>query len=193
MRVRVGAEGYLDFAVADRLLSHYDHVAIPTIGPNDRTRLLRAVGRIARSGGDETWFVLCDLDQDECAPSFIEQALPDTPPQLCLRVAVREVESWLLADPGLARFLRIPETLIPNDPEELATPKRYVVDAARASTSRQIRSAVTPSTRSKNPIGRRYTPTLIDFVRDHWDPERAAERSDSLRRAMGAVARLAGG
>ena len=193
MRVRVGAEGYLDFAVADRLLSDYDHVAIPSIGPGDRTRLLRAVERMARAGVDETWFVLCDLDQDECAPSFIEQALPARPARICFRVAVREVESWLLADPGIARFLQIPEALIPNDPDGLAMPKRYVVDAARISTSHRIRSNVVPSTRSKNPIGRRYTPTLIDFVRDHWDPAQAAGRSDSLRRAINAVSRLAGG
>ena len=193
MRVRVGAEGYLDFAVADRLLSDYGHAAIPSTGPSDRARLLRAVERITRAGADEPWFVLCDLDQDECAPSFVAQALPDRSAQICFRVAVREVESWLLADPGIARFLQISDALVPNDPDGLATPKRYVVDASRMSNSRRIRSNVVPSTRSKNPIGRRYTPTLIDFVRDQWNPERAAGRSDSLRRAMEAVGRLAGG
>ena len=191
MNVSVGAEGYLDFAVADRLLSRHGHIAVPTIGPNDRARVLKAVSRIAHADTAGRWLVLCDLDQDECAPGLIARLWPDAPPSVCLRVAVREIESWLLADPGIGSFLHVPNALIPNHPDELAAPKRRLVELARASTSRQIRSDLVPSSRSKNPIGRRYNPTMIHFVRNHWNPQRAAQRSPSLQRTLNAVQHLA--
>ena len=45
------------------------------------------------------YFVITDLDNNDCAPSLIREWLPLKPNnQLFFRVAVREIESWLLAD-----------------------------------------------------------------------------------------------
>lgn len=60
------------------------------------------------------FFVLTDLDNHECAPSMIQkwisQPIRDN---LLFRVAVREVETWLLADSkGFAKFLKLDKSFI---------------------------------------------------------------------------------
>jgi len=53
------------------------------------------------------WIVLIDLDQDaNCAPTAKTAWLATSATQMCFRIAVRAVESWLLADrESLAAFL----------------------------------------------------------------------------------------
>jgi hypothetical protein len=50
-----------------------------------------------------------------------------------VRVAVREVESWVLADRRrIANFLSAPLNSIPMDPEQLDDPKMALLTLARA-------------------------------------------------------------
>jgi len=39
-------------------------------------------------------------------------------------------------------------------------------------------------------IGPEYTTRLVEYARLYWDPLRAAERSESLRRCLAALRRL---
>ena len=68
--------------------------------------------------------MLVDLDDDaDCAAALCADRLPDPAPHLCFRVAVREMETWLLADrEAAARFLSVPGSRIPQDPETVANP-----------------------------------------------------------------------
>ncbi len=188
--IAVGAEGRVDFAVADRLLKERKRTAIFLAGPNDRSRMLRQAEQLAESNIEQEWFVLCDLDDAACAPTFISGLDLARRDWVCLRVAVREIESWLLADPTFADFIAVDPGLIPPLPDELEQPKRAVVAIARESMNDNVRRSIVPSPGSKNVIGRRYNPTLIDFVKHHWQPERAAERSDSLSRCLNALKRF---
>ena len=53
---------------------------------------------------------------------------------LLLRVAVHEVETWLIADKrNFSRFLGIREGRIETNVEEIVDPKRYLIDLVRAS------------------------------------------------------------
>src|SRR4051812_19859719 len=63
--------------------------------------------------------VLVDLDREyECAPQLVKEWVPEPESLLRFRVAVRAVESWLLADgERAARFLRVRRADIPTDPE----------------------------------------------------------------------------
>ena len=91
--------------------------------------------------------VLTDLDQHPCPATLASAWLPrPLHPNLMFRVAVREVESWLLSDPAsMADFLQIPARRIPADPEGLADPKAELVALARMSRNSEIRGGLAPA------------------------------------------------
>ncbi len=189
--IRVATEGDLDYAVAARLLGDAGLAAVRTGRAMGRDHLLRKLAGYNNAAQRERWLVLIDLDRDECAPTLLRAWIADPADGLVVRVAVREIESWLLADPGLASRLRIPANTLPNAPDELNAPKRQLVDIVRAHCkSRNIRNEILPLSGAAG-VGPSYNDLLIEFVRERWEPRRAAERSPSLGRAIGAVERLA--
>ena len=110
---------------------------------------------------------------------------------MCFRVAVRQIEAWLLADSErLARFLSIAIARVPVDPEALDNPKETLVNLARHSRRRDIREDMVPRPRSGRSVGAAYTSRLIEFAETQWRPEIAAERADSLRRCRIRIERL---
>lgn len=190
--VNVAVEGALDAAVIERLLQQADAEAERILRKGGKAKVLEALegyNNAARHG--TPWVVLVDLDRDAgCAPPYRGRILPDPAPLMCLRVAVREVEAWLLADrESLARFLKIPPAKIPERPEEEEDPKRTMVNLARQSRAPRIRMRMAPKEGGGN-VGKAYTSLLEDYVAKSWSPARAARRADSLRRALLAIRRL---
>jgi len=117
--------------------------------------------------------------------------LPQRPALMSLRVAVREVEAWLLADrTTLARFLQVSRDLVPRDPESLPDPKATLVSIARRSRSRPIREGLPPRPGSGRSVGPLYVAQLSRFVTEHWDVEASADISQSLDRCLRALATL---
>src|SRR5258708_85029 len=88
--------------------------------------------------------VLTDLTGHECPLALIQDWLQvPRQPNLIFRVAVREVESWLLADrANLSRFLNVPERLIPMACDTLADPKGTLVSVADRSRSKVLRERI---------------------------------------------------
>ncbi len=133
--------------------------------------------------------VLVDLDREyHCAPDLIADWLPHKEPRLCLRVAVRAVEAWLLADrERVARFLRVKQSRIPAAPEEIDDPKKALVDIANASSSQNLLTDLVPRPGSGRAVGPAYSSRLIDFINAQgegvWRPAAAAETCTSLARA----------
>jgi hypothetical protein len=134
-------------------------------------------------------FVLTDLDYAECPPSLIRDWLPHTmQPNLIFRVAVREVESWLLADrKGVAQFFGIKTTGIRSKPDEIMDPKQYLINLASKSRKRTIREAIVPATGSTAKIGPDYNGALIEFVYNKWQIKEATKNSTSLQRTLRAI------
>ena len=128
--------------------------------------------------------LLTDLDNHPCPSSLIEDWLDMEPhANLVFRVAVREIESWLLADrEGFADFLGIGSDLIPLQPDQIPDPKQTVVKLARRSRRRTLRESIVPRRGSTAVQGPDYNGCLGDFVRGHWNRNAAAERSPSLDR-----------
>lgn len=188
--VRVVTEGRLDFAVAARLVNDLGVEAIPTGPRSGRPALLARLNDYNIAAQYEPWFVLLDLDTEDCAPSLIAASLPNPASGMFLRVAVREIESWLLADSGLARYIRIPARRIPAEVEKVVSPKRRLVELVRTHCrTKVVRTSIVPRTRDAT-VSDLYNDFMIEFVRQHWDPVRASERSDSLRRCLAALERL---
>ena len=127
-----------------------------------------------------------DIDNDaDCAPSIREEWVPAPAPNLCFRIAVREVEARPMADAQtLARYLSVGLGRISADPETLERPKDAMVDLARRSRRNDIRKDMVPRQKSGRRVGPAYASRLIEYVRDHWQPDVAAERSESLQRAI---------
>src|SRR6266852_4425099 len=101
-----------------------------------------------RAAQHRQWFALRDLNGDAaCAPSLMAEILRERSRGMCLRIAVRAIESWLLADrQRMAHFLRVPIARISGDPDGVDNPKLEVVNLARRSRKRDIRVDMVPRT-----------------------------------------------
>ncbi|MGA3099430.1 MAG: hypothetical protein ABSF25_23500 [Bryobacteraceae bacterium] len=132
------------------------------------------------------FIVLTDLDVCECPASLIADWLTAPQhPNLLFRIAVREVESWLLADTvNLSRFLGVPEREMPSDCDNLADPKAEIIELARRSRIRAIRDGIVPKRGSTAKQGPDYNGLLGLFVRGGWDLKAAAAGSPSLARTI---------
>jgi hypothetical protein len=139
------------------------------------------------------WFVLADLDTVACAPELIRSRLPAPNAQMVFRVAVREIEAWLMADRQmLARFLSVALSRLPLDPDAVENPKQTLVNIARRSRRGDIRRDMVPSLTSGRRVGPAYESRLIQFITGpdvQWRPEEAANFSDSLKRCVEALRR----
>lgn len=182
-------EGLLDEAVLRRLVEHVGATASSVYGKTGKQRLLQRLNGYNNAAQRGPWFVLVDLNgDDDCAPPFREKWLPTPAPYMCFRIAVREVEAWLFADPKrLAPFLGVRASALPNDPELVVEPKRTMVQVAAISRRRAIREDMVPRPESGRQVGPAYTARLIEFVTNPatgWRPSVAARESDSLERCL---------
>lgn len=139
--------------------------------------------------------VLTDLDQEEC-PIALRRAwgcenLPDT---LIFRVAVREIEAWLLGDAeAFSIFAGIPSNKIPAAPETLADPKQVLINLIRRSRNRRLAAEIVPAQGSRVSIGPLYNERLCGFVKGQWRALVAAQRCESLARTIDSLKRYGSG
>jgi len=138
--------------------------------------------------------LVTDLDQSSCAFELMTNWL-NTPknPNFLFRVAVREVESWLLADrAAMARFLNISIVNCPDSPDDILDPKQVLLNLVKKSRRREIKQDMLPVKGALSPVGLGYNVRLSEFVRNYWVVNRAIEKSDSLNRAWKSVCALKG-
>jgi hypothetical protein len=147
--------------------------------------LRRTVAGFNQAARGVPFVLLTDLDRWQCAPALIGDWLPQPRhANLIFRVAVRTVEAWLLGHrSAFARFLGIPEVLIPRDVDDLKDPKAALIGLAQRSRYRHRREAIVPRPGSTARIGPDYNGCLGEFVTQQWDAGEAARSSPSLQRA----------
>lgn len=163
----------------------------PPIDKKGVTKLIPELHRYIRQAR-EFRPVLCIADTDaQCVRELLDQWLPkQVPENFLLRLAVPEAESWLLADnEALANYLEISPARIPRTPDEIADPKRNLLNLARRSKNRVIRQEVV-SQLNPEKQGNGYNQHLCHFVRTHWSAQRAANNSPSLKRSIMRITRL---
>ncbi|MCA9038195.1 MAG: DUF4276 family protein [Planctomycetaceae bacterium] len=139
--------------------------------------------------------VLTDLDTVKCAPELIRNWTPlgqnvsTLSHRMWFRIAVREVESWLIADrEALAAFLNVAPANLNATPDNLPDPKQHLLNTIRTKCRANKYREMLPTRHAS--IGVNYNPMLVEFIEKHWDPGRAVDNSDSLRRALNALALL---
>jgi hypothetical protein len=185
-------EGLFDEAVAKRLVGEVGGQLGDVYGKNGKTPLLKRLDGYNAAAKHAPWVVLVDLDRDaDCAPPARARWLPEPAPLMCFRIAVRAVETWLLADrERFARFLGVKVASLPRSPEDVEDPKQLVVDLARTSRKRDVRVDLVPRRGSGRRVGGAYVDRLTEFVLGSWQPQAAAENADSLRRCLQCLAEL---
>jgi hypothetical protein len=135
------------------------------------------------------YLVLTDLDNKDCPRVILSEWLTQPKhPNLVFRIAVKEVEAWLLAHrEAFAKFLGISVDNIPRDPDLIADPKQCLINLARRSRKRKLREAIVPEPNSTAKIGKDYNGQLSEFVNKSWQVASAQTNSPSLKRAMNAL------
>lgn len=183
-------EGAVDEGVAVRILTHCGHRAGDCYGKKGIDYLRKKADAFSRLAlRTAPMLVLVDFGdlRVPCAACIREAVLSVPGPHVMVRAAVPEVESWLLADThGLASWLGVSAARIPQHPENVADPKRTLVQLAAKSRKRDLKAAIVPSgfPNASAQTGPEYTFAVSEFVRSIWDPEAAAQRSQSLKRCL---------
>ena len=183
------SEGLLDEAVVEVIIRHVGAEPHRFFGGRGKGSLLKQLGGFNAAALHFPWFVLVDLNSSaHCVAEQRRRWLPNPSPKMCFRIAIREVEAWLLADrERIAGFLGVPLMRVPHDPELLEDPKQTLVNLARNSSRVAIRSDLVPRPSAGRSEGPAYTSALSQFVRDPsagWRPGIAAARADSLGRCL---------
>lgn len=189
--IHIAVEDFLSEMVLKVMLKQSGrHFAIgDCLGRTGFGYLKKNIAGFNKAAKGTPFLILADLDQAECPPILIEEWLPVPKHEnLLFRIAVREVESWLLAHrKAFAGFLGIRESLIPLQPDELEDPKRVLIDLTNRSRKRRLREAIIPTAGSTAKIGPDYNGALISFVQNCWNVQEALKRSPSLHRAFNTV------
>ena len=162
---------------------------IPCRGKGKIKKQINAYNNAAKYSN---YFIITDLDNEyQCAPSLIKDWLPGQQSnKLLFRIAVHEIESWLLADrENFAAFFSISKDLIPLNPDNDTDPKRTLISLAKKSRKREIREAVVPIDNYAS-IGPGYNIQLQYFIQNIWSINSARINSPSLDKALKSMEKI---
>lgn len=190
--IALATEDELSEAVGVKLLS--EHPVLAASPP----KLLRRGGFGYLRSRVDSWrqmanhhvvVVLTDLDRAACPLLLLEDWLGAErlcPENLLLRIAEREVESWLLADHQALKGLIGPRGKFPNEPDKLPDPKLHLLTLAHKAP-RAVKDDLIAQQGAVASQGIGYNRRLVSWVQKEWSPERASARSPSLLRARNAL------
>lgn len=186
----IAVEDELSRAVMEKLISFSGrNFAIRVFNARGFGELKKGMNKFREASRVLPHIVLTDLDRYPCPPALLDNwGATQLPSTLLFRIAVREVEAWLLADRvGIAEFLHIDVHKVPQAPEAEDDPKRTLINLARKSKKRRLSQEIVPAIGSSAPIGPFYNPHFINFVNTRWDIEQARQCAPSLDRALSRI------
>jgi hypothetical protein len=185
--VKLAAEGLIDIAILQRLMTEYGLVPGEAYGLQGKAHLDARTASYSKASQHEPWMILRDLDHDAECPSELRAIKVSNPGQwLQYRIAVREAEVWLMADrETFCKTYHIPVRSIPANLEKLSSPKTAMLEILAKSKSRDVREAMV-RVRPGQPIriGAEYNTLLSDYALRQWTPSDGAVNSRSLYRAL---------
>jgi hypothetical protein len=185
--VKLAIEGFIDHAALRRLVKEAGFEPGDAHGFKGKALIDKRIKNYARAAMHEPWIVLRDLDQDSpCAGALRAQLLPKAGPMMCFRIAVRAVESWLMADrDGISKVFGLRLNDLPKTPDDLMRPKVEMLEALINSNKREVRNSMV--VRSRAGVleeGPEYNARLVAFADKLWEPEAGSAHSNSLKKAI---------
>ena len=180
-------EGLMDEAVAAKIIKAAGHIPGTCYGLRSCGYIQSKIQSYNRSAKSIYYLTLIDfMDTGEvCAPEVITKWVPYREQKMLVRIVIREIESWLLADcEGIAKFLKIDLLKVPTTPEKLVDPKLELIKLARKSKSQDIRTAIAPEPESVAKVGKLYTSEMIRFIKKHWNIQNARINAPSLEKCL---------
>jgi hypothetical protein len=181
--INLATEDLLSEAVAEKLVATFTKFQIlERLGKKGNGHLKKNLKCYIEIARHTPLLLLTDLDQANCAPGLVSDWLGNSniapSNNFLFRVAVREVESWLLADHTNCSKLFDAKKLPPN-PDHLPHPKKTLLSHANRS-NRSVRSDLVYKVGSVLTQGLGYNAKLRQFVFENWNPHFAMKNSPSL-------------
>lgn len=192
--INLVVEDMLSDAIARKLLedSTVDFAVGTSYGFKGNSYIKKNIRGFNNASSGIPFLILTDLDEYECPPELIQEWLPI--PQnafLLFRIAVREIESWLIAHrESFAKFASVPVSNIPINVDEISNPKAFLINLIRKSRKKSLREAIVPQVGSTSRIGPDYNSPLIEYVETDWDVAEASQNSSSLKRTLPVIAEI---
>ncbi|MDR1133676.1 MAG: DUF4276 family protein [Synergistaceae bacterium] len=186
----------LYLAVEDELSEHAGRKIVEYLGGNVvrcfnagcKSQLQANFQKYRQLAEREAVLLIVDLDRPShnmpCASVLINEwssgrALPS---KMFVRIAVREIESWLIADHEAMKIFIGTGRKFPDEPDKLDDPKRSLLNLLR---QKHLRDDVVRLSKDGNVAqGIAYNNVLGRWVDEYWSPGRAGDKSESLRRAI---------
>lgn len=188
LEIALVVEDALSFALMEQVLAHTGrgYKVLRPMVQRGVGNIHKSVAKYLSASHALPHLVLVDLDQHVCAPQLRQQwGVASLPRSMLFRVAVREVEAWVLADrSGFADFAGIPVNKIAAAPESLPEPKQTLINLVRRSRNKRLAAELVPAPGSRVSIGPLYNERLGQFVRERWDVDAAMANSPSLGRSF---------
>jgi hypothetical protein len=185
----VAVEDVVSEAVVRRIVTAVrpDLTVSVVIGKHGRSYIQGRIRELNRTARSVPVLVLVDLDKAvPCPADLIESWLPSPrAPKLLFRLAVMEIESWLMADrDAIAEFLSVPLHRVPMNPDTVLQPKELIVSMARKSRRKEIRDDLVPADGDTRIVGPAFNARLTAFATNTWNPHAAGVNSPSLGRTL---------
>lgn len=144
------------------------------------------------SKNNSPFFILIDLDHEVCPITKIQKTITfEKDPRFIYRIAVREAESWLMADrENFANLFNKTSSIIPYNADEIKHPKEFLLNIIEKHASRHLKNDMLPSKKSTAKIGPEYNSILCNFIFYTWNIRNAMDHSESLKKTVLALEKL---
>lgn len=198
-------ENYIHLVVEDELTFHVTQSVFHFALPEQKFKFIEMIkggkGKIKtklaeynRSAKKLSFCLVIDLDDNECAPSLIDQWFKFAKNErLFFRVAVKEIEAWVLADyKNFSKFLNVsPDVIkkkIPNlEADNILDPKETLLQITNAKSKIARKENIVFVSEGKFYQGSAYNSEMSNFIHSFWNVKFAAQNSNSLQKAIKAI------
>ncbi|HUN08312.1 MAG TPA: DUF4276 family protein [Aggregatilineales bacterium] len=187
--INIVVEGRTDLHVMRRIFHYVGHEIGKVRDDKSKPGLLTDIRKYEQAARYVTWLMLLDLDQDAaCGAAYRQSLVSDPQSPLILRIAVRTIEAWIMADrEHLAAFLKVSMQKIPAYPDSVEYPKKTLIEVVRTSRDKKLIADMVPLQSIGKLEGPNYEARIAEFMNHDkypWRPEVAAQHSDSLARCI---------